>query len=364
MVIVHVALAIIYGGGVGSVVKNLILEQTKMGHKTVLVSLDDENSVQSWFEENKLNTQFYPVTQKLRKKYPTVFGLLSKKTRKEIQKTFLGEKIVFHFHNPIAYGLLNSNKKIRKICTMHGQINLKGVASLLFCATIKKFIKNNGTLVGCSEYIAEYYRKAFKCPSIVSVVNGTGIIEKQENKYVKDNNKYHIAFVGCIDELKGWRYLANGYANLCKEVKEKSDLYFVGKIAESDIDDFNKILENEPNINYVGYVDDVQQSFLPYVDLLVLPSRTEGLPMVLLEAMMNGVVCLSTPVGGIPEIIYNGENGLFIKRDAVDICEKIEQLLKNDSEIKKYKKESKKKFEEKGTAERMCKDYLIVYNAQ
>lgn len=56
-----------------------------------------------------------------------------------------------------------------------------------------------------------------------------------------------------------------------------------------------------------GYVE--AGPLLRSLDLLVVPSTSEGLPTVLLEAMVRGVPCLATPVGGIPELIVDGRNG-------------------------------------------------------
>jgi len=48
-------------------------------------------------------------------------------------------------------------------------------------------------------------------------------------------------------------------------------------------------------------------------DVYLLPSHAEGMPMGLLEAMSYGLSCITTPVGGIPDVIKNGENGLLVK---------------------------------------------------
>jgi glycosyltransferase involved in cell wall biosynthesis len=62
--------------------------------------------------------------------------------------------------------------------------------------------------------------------------------------------------------------------------------------------------------------------------LLVLPSYTEGLPNIVLEAMACGTVVLATPVGAIPDIIKDGETGFLLKsNDPKHIAERILELL-------------------------------------
>lgn len=64
-------------------------------------------------------------------------------------------------------------------------------------------------------------------------------------------------------------------------------------------------------------------------DVYILPSYNEGLPIAILEAMAYAHPVISTPVGGIPEVVKNGQNGMLVKPgDTQNIAEAINIILK------------------------------------
>ena len=60
-------------------------------------------------------------------------------------------------------------------------------------------------------------------------------------------------------------------------------------------------------------------------DLLVLPSQGEGAPLTVMEAMASGLPVLATPVGGIPELVRDGETGWLV--EAGDFTSRIERFV-------------------------------------
>ncbi|GMU23181.1 MAG: hypothetical protein AMXMBFR13_32640 [Phycisphaerae bacterium] len=65
-------------------------------------------------------------------------------------------------------------------------------------------------------------------------------------------------------------------------------------------------------------------------EIYVLPSHIEAMPLGLLEAMSYGLACVATPVGSIPEIISNGQNGLIVPvADVAALADAIERLLRD-----------------------------------
>jgi glycosyltransferase involved in cell wall biosynthesis len=72
-------------------------------------------------------------------------------------------------------------------------------------------------------------------------------------------------------------------------------------------------------------------------DIFSLPSFNEGLPMVILEAMAAGLPIVTTPVGAIPEMVIDGENGFIVKPgDYHALAEKINYLIENKEIRERY----------------------------
>ena len=77
---------------------------------------------------------------------------------------------------------------------------------------------------------------------------------------------------------------------------------------------------------FLGYQEKVAD-YYQVLDLLVLPSLSEGLPNTVLEAMSFGVPVLATAVGGVPEIIQNGNGMMVPPNDPGALAEKMMELL-------------------------------------
>ncbi len=110
------------------------------------------------------------------------------------------------------------------------------------------------------------------------------------------------------------------------------------------IEEFLKI---ESLNNYVRIVDwishDDVMPFLNEIKLFVLPSYTEGLPNVILEAMSCGTPVLATKVGAVPELIRDNETGFLLNsNDPVHIAAKINQLLSNSRLLEEVSKNATK----------------------
>lgn len=86
-------------------------------------------------------------------------------------------------------------------------------------------------------------------------------------------------------------------------------------------------------VTFIGWVNAAEaHQLLGESDLLLLPSRAEGLPMSVVEAFAHGVPVISTPVGAIPDILESEVNGLLVRPgDSAGLADALLTLLNNES---------------------------------
>jgi len=127
-----------------------------------------------------------------------------------------------------------------------------------------------------------------------------------------------LVCVANIVPVKGIEFLLQTCAPVLKECNAK--LFLLGRgetIYLESIKDEIKKMEIEDSVAFLGYRNDVFD-FLQQSDLVLLFSKREGLPNVIIEAMGAGSVIVATPVGGIPEIIDDTVNGFLVPYGDVD----------------------------------------------
>lgn len=114
------------------------------------------------------------------------------------------------------------------------------------------------------------------------------------------------------------------------------------------------------NIVFTGFVDNVGDHLAAF-DLFVLPSNREGIGSILFDAMERSLPIVASRVGGVPDIVHDGENGLLIDAAHPDQLRDAILALRADPD-------RRKKYGERGcalakdfTAEAMCRKYVALY---
>lgn len=148
-----------------------------------------------------------------------------------------------------------------------------------------------------------------------------------------NSQKVNFLFLGRIGERKGAFDLIAAFAAIPLELKQNSQLIMAGDGEIKKAMDTVEKLNLSQYITILDWVNEQQRDeLLAKADVFVLPSYNEGLPMALLESMSWGLPVITTPVGGIPEVVINNQNGLLVKPGAIlDLSTAMQSLIKNKS---------------------------------
>lgn len=141
-----------------------------------------------------------------------------------------------------------------------------------------------------------------------------------------------VLFLGYVGDRKGVFDLIKAVALLPGTEQRQVRLVIGGN---GELDRLRAVIhsaEIASEVQVLGWTDPTQKrTLLETCHVLALPSYNEGLPMALLEAMGSGLPVLTSPVGGIPELVRNGENGLLCQPgDTHAIARSISFLLTDD----------------------------------
>lgn len=157
-------------------------------------------------------------------------------------------------------------------------------------------------------------------PGIVRVIPYGVAVEKFDIPMTRDEarkklglpvNRFYVGTVGRLEVQKGQRYLVDATARLRREGIEVS-LLLIGSGREEERLRDQVLRENiTDDVLFLGTRRDLPDLYRA-MDVFALPSLWEGLPLALLSAMASGIPVVVTPVGGVPEVVRDGENGFLV----------------------------------------------------
>ena len=205
------------------------------------------------------------------------------------------------------------------------------------------FSKGFAKLVAVTEAVADRHRKYLDWQGDIPIIqNGVPAIHK--NAFVRHKirselgiNDKDILFlaVGNPRPEKGFEILIDATAALKKmtATKHQFTVAIAGKLTESQYCRMLKNRVKEKNVEhccrFLGFRKDINALYSA-ADAFILSSRSEGLPMVVLEAMMAGLPVVATRVGGVPNAVRN--HGLLVAvEDPLELAHAMMRLLSDNN---------------------------------
>lgn len=204
---------------------------------------------------------------------------------------------------------------------------------------ISSILNSCDCIITLTESWQTFFKQITTCKHIEIIEN---ITSPPQSKAIPNDSKFHLLFLGLVTEQKGIYDLIEVIAEHKVEFDNKLTLHIGGNGEKEKLIDLISKNDLAGLVAYEGWVSgDKKTDLLNIADAFILPSYAEGLPISILEAMSYGLPILSTPVGGIPEIVENGVNGyLFQPGDKNGIFQAILQLLSNKDLAKQMGDES------------------------
>ncbi len=114
-------------------------------------------------------------------------------------------------------------------------------------------------------------------------------------------------------------------------------------------------------VHFLGHREDIPD-LLGAMDIFVLPSHSEGVSLALLEAMAAGLPVIVSDVGGLPEVVRHGENGLVIPvKDPQALAQALEKLLADPTYAHSLGESARREVKAHYSLERLGRDINEIY---
>ena len=329
-------------GGAESHLYSLVKLQRDAGHdiSVMLLGSDLKNffSLEKDFKEIEIEIVRFKGPKKLQGFNPfSIFGSINYLSNEKFD--------VIHSHTPrsdfLSY-ISNSflSERIRWVVTVHGKYGTYLEGNKLFdifrkysISILSRIWLKADAIIAISKSIEDWMSHLNKTlkPSIVPYG-----VELQDSNSVDLSNDIRIGFMGKLNQNKGIEDLIDVF----KDLKNENDSDFTNAkllIAGVGSNSYEKKLKQigaNKNIKFLGYVSD-RDKFFNSINLFIFSSYSEGLGLVLLEAMSYGTVCVSRDIEPMNKIIIDSKNGyLFSNNEELkEIITLIKNLSIKDKEV-------------------------------
>jgi glycosyltransferase involved in cell wall biosynthesis len=268
---------------------------------------------------------------------------------------------VIHAHSPFFFTSMaaigvGKTLKIPVVLTLHlGRVDSEGWMARYYERNICKRLIKNATIVTAVSDDAALHGELLSGRKVKVIPNGVDL-ERFTPATTPPGYPFHILFVGRLIANKGPQYLLDALPALpwahCTFAGDGPMLGSLKRRAEK--------LGISNRVAFPGACDNVPE-LLRSAHVLVRPSSTEGMPLVVLEAMASSLPVLATDVGGTRELIKDGRTGFFIERNPRDIAERLSFLMRNPASAQSMGRKGRELVLQHHNWDTIVKQYEEVY---
>lgn len=223
-------------------------------------------------------------------------------------------------------------------------------------------------LVLYEQAIAEV-RKLSGNQSIFVLPNPVDVRDQEFLSIKHKQEEVNVLFLGDISPEKGVRDLVSAISSVAASLNCDDPVVKLNLCGQGDTKKLKhkcKQLGVSDLVEFKGpVVGDEKDQIFERSDIFVLPSHSEALPVSMLEAMSHGLPIVATEVGGIPEIIEHGKNGLLVPiGDVESLASALTKLIKNPQRRQKMGKAAyqqvKENFNQQLISDKLSSIYRLI----
>lgn len=253
---------------------------------------------------------------------------------------------------------------VKFISTIHSDIvyEFEGRKRFIYL----KIEKMTAKYANCVVSVSADLEKKLKCrhnkdsDKFKTIYNGVDFGNDQRIGESK-NEELKILFVGRLVEIKNIEYLLENIHSF----KNSNRKFSCDIIGEGELKEDLKRMCSEKGIteyvNFLGYKDNIKD-YMNNSDLLVMTSKMEGIPLVIIEAFSSMLPVISSSVGGIVEMIEHNKTGILFDLNENDKLSKILIDISNDKyDLNKISQCAFDEYKNKWTREAMITRYRELY---
>jgi glycosyltransferase involved in cell wall biosynthesis len=292
----------------------------------------------------------------------------------EIRKAIIVNSVsIVHSHDfksDLYVALASANLGIRTVATAHGSTRDSILKRFYLLCNERMVYRFFDRIIVVSKDLEGKLRRKNVIPSRLRIIQNGLDIDSAQGDRDEENAKQPLYFpagrkvfavIGRLYPDKGHRFFLQAFSNVCRENKEILGLIVGDGPERNTIERQVKELKLVDSVLLCGARWDMKRIY-ERIDFLVIPSLTEGLPYVLLEAMMNRVPVLATAVGDIPLAVDHGLTGYLVEPGDVNGLEKgILELLRYPENAWQMAANGYRVVKDRFSAERMVRDTERLY---